>query len=264
VMTKLPEYTNYLGGGTAVLYYKTKIDLNIIHACERVPDHINYLKSNLHEFMFTSGLMGVLVAYNIIAFIFGMILFTFLCLNKENEERGRYFKEQRCLLHAFHFIPYIICVLYICQYSQMDVDGGQKAANVMLYSNSILNNNCFNGHEYHGVFSQLRDDVISLKAYFTRTTRIMGVVSYIMFVVLLLIKGLRGYYKPEAEAIEADVLDKRFILIQRPIEPEIEISVNMMMVYDGYEEDEVIPPPVLPPENNESSGGRRMRRRIFE
>ena len=243
-LTTLPDYMSSLSGDKVMLYFKTRIDVNTSPGCASIPGLLSVIVLNIKEFSFSTWQMTTLVAYNIILLVFGFVMFFYLYCDKESDQRTRYFKEQKCLFHSFHFLPYIIGILYVVQYSAIPVpnDGGPNASSIIASSDIINENQCFNSNQYSLLFVQLVSTVKEITIYFFGITKLMGMASYSFIVLMLLLRALRGYYLPEVEEYEDQYLQEKYNGARNRPTTELAsmnaVGANDIMAPQGYEYEE--------------------------
>ena len=210
VMKTLPDYKEHIKQESVGLYYRTRVNIEPSLFCTQTSHLLEIIINNIKDFNFGEELSIVLVAYNIIFIVFGFVMFFYLYCDRDNEQRDRYYREQKCLFHSFHFLPYIICILYIAQYVNIPADGGAKASNLVKTSYLLTSNRCFQGTQYYDIFSSLSNEVKTMTKAFFDPIRVMGIISYSFIGLMLLLRGVRGYYNNEVQAYEKDYLDRRF------------------------------------------------------
>ena len=209
---QLPQYADYIGRSTISLYSKSKIDIRITPGCANAGQVLTDIIINIRDFNFVTDVTTALTAEIFILLIFACIMAFYFCANKEGEERFRFLKEQKFLIQGFHFMAYIVCVMFIFEYSQTPKDGGPNAVSILQSADVLIQNECFADNKYGSMFIELRNSVQEIIQYYLEIGKIMSVISYTTFASLLVLRGLRGYYRDEVEEFEDDYIDKKFDL----------------------------------------------------
>jgi len=250
-MKNLPgEYIEYFKDDSIALYSRTRVNTETSMICGQTSDYLNIIANNIQHFSFGEELSIVLVAYNIIFIVFGFVMFFYLYCDRENEQRDRYYREQKCLFHSFHFLPYIICILYITQYVNIPVDGGIKASSLVKISQILTTNHCFQGTPYHDIFASLSGEVLKITKEFFDPIRVMGIVSYSFIGLMLLLRGVRGFYNNEVQAYEKEYLEKRFASTRNAetelVRAEGASPMDIVVYEEEYEDDPYSSSPYFP------------------
>jgi len=239
------HYEKYLEGSKILLVSKTKERLAVKPICAMTGPTLSGINQMIKNFSFDGTIAASLMAYHLAVLIFGYVMLCFLYFDKENEEREKYIKQQKHVFNAFHFIPYILCLLFIAEYSEVPENGSPKVELIKANLDVLMNNQCIISGQYNDIFADLKHTVTGMNDYYFGMSESMGKLSYLFILVMMLVKGVRGYYRKEIEEFETSYLEARFDLIrgqETVIDP---IALNQVQIelsedVDGeYDEEEV-------------------------
>lgn len=208
------EYAKYLEGSNILLLAKKKEEIAIKLFCGSTVSNLDIIVKRIKEFSFEGTMVASLLAYHLAVLIFGYVMLCFLFFDKENEERDKYIKQQKHVFNAFHFIPYILCLLFIAEYSEIPEVASPKVLDIQTHINIILNNECLLNNQYNLVLADLKNDLFQMNDYYFGMSQSMGVTSYLFILLMLIIRGVRGYYAKEIEEYETSFLEARFDMIR--------------------------------------------------
>ena len=233
VVALLPFYASYTKTINTYLYYTKQLEFSLEENCQQV--NFTWLADKVQNYSVTTMSMMDLVAYSILGLIFVGSTVIFLCVDKEEADRERFERDQKCLFHTFHWMPYVMGILFIIEANTIPRQEKVELGPIIPIVQKLVSNNCLHQPIYQTIFQDLQELLVNTTHQSYLPTKQMEIFSWTCIAMLLLIRGFRAYNRREVEIFEANYLEIHYHQQNLSRANNQAENANEYEAYDDYE-----------------------------
>ena len=210
VLEGLPTFLENIGNVSMVFYAEQKfMNLGSNPFCYVFDP--GFLVNQLQNFTFCSDFIISFMIYSLFCYIFMVVNIIFLFVDVEERDRDRFIKEKKCFFHSFHLIPYIMCILFICEYQRLPADQLSITQQLIPYLEQTIQQGCFGQSMLVNVMQDLQGKIQDISQGFYNKTKYLGILSIVFLIMLMLLRSCRGFYGKEVKQIENTYLEAKYM-----------------------------------------------------
>ena len=166
--------------------------------------------NQLRKFKLCSEFVIFLMVFSILCHIIIGVNVVFLVIDSEEQNHIRFMKEKKCLFNTLNLVPYVMCILFLCEYQRLPKDQISITQDLIPYIQETIQQGCFKESILVEFMQDLLGTIENISGNFYNQTYYLSNLGLMFLILLILLRMCRGYYIKEVNQIEDAYLELMF------------------------------------------------------